>query len=514
MYQTNAQIAEQKFEQFLSMCFACQHSEESQNCIQFLLDQVTLFLGVQKSYILRKNKSYQIIFESSGLNNDAHNFDPFPVFEAAINNSLFFKEGIITEKNLNNKTNNNESKIFILSVPILVENSNETWILHIKTSSNGQFHNSDLKFIATITKIIEPLLKIHINNLPKGRISEATLLEKALRSKYDFNSIVGHNRAMIELLDLVTKVMDVDVPVLIEGESGTGKEIIAHAIHNNSKRSKYPLVIINCGAIPENLVESEFFGHEKGAFTGATSKKIGQFEVANKGTVFLDEISTLNLTMQVKLLRILQWNEFTSVGGILPKKVDVRVIAASNQNIAELVKVEKFRPDLYYRLNVLRLLIPPLRERKDDIPILCQYLIEHNCRKMGKAQVKILPDAMSVLMNYDFPGNVRELENIIQRALILCDGKDINHTHLPFEVKKSSKITDTANNTSEIFKLAKKKVLEKFEKKYITKMLLENRGIILRAAKKSGMYEANFRAKMKQYNIQVDDIFQAERSIN
>jgi transcriptional regulator with PAS, ATPase and Fis domain len=514
MYQTNAQIAEQKFEQFLSMCFACKHSEESQNCIQFLLDQVTLFLGVQKSYILRKNKTCQIIFESSGISNDDYNFNPFSVFEAASDNSLFCKAGIITEKNLNNKTTNREFKIFILCVPISSENSNETWILFIKTSSLGQFHNSDLRFVSTLTRIIEPLLKIHIINLQNRRISETALLEKALRSKYNFSSIVGHNRSMIELLDLVTKVMDVDVPVLIEGESGTGKEIIAHAIHNNSKRSKYPLVIINCGAIPENLMESEFFGHERGAFTGATAKKIGQFEVANKGTVFLDEISTLNLTMQVKLLRVLQWNEFTSVGGILPKKVDVRVIAASNQNIVELVKEEKFRADLYYRLNVLRLFIPPLRERKDDIPILCQYLIEQNYRKMGKSQVKISPDAMSVLMSYDFPGNVRELENIIQRALILCEGKEINHSHLPFEVKKSSKLTNTANNASEIFKFAKKRELEKFEKKYIIKMLLESRGIILRAAKKSGMYEANFRAKMKQYNIQVDDIFRIERSIN
>ena len=513
MYQTNAQIAEQKFEQFLSMCFACKHSEESQNCIQFLLDQVTLFLGIQKSYILRKNKTCQIIFESSGIISDDHNLNPLSDFEPALESSLFCKTGIIIEKNLT-KTNDNELNIFILCVPISSENSNETWILLIKTNPSGQFHNSDLRFISTLTRIIEPLLKIHINNLQNRRISETAFLEKALRSKYDFSSIVGHNRGMIELLDLVIKVMDVDVPVLIEGESGTGKEMIAHAIHKNSKRSKYPLVVINCGAIPENLLESEFFGHERGAFTGATSKKIGQFEVANKGTVFLDEISALNLSMQVKLLRILQWNEFTSVGGILPKKVDVRVIAASNQNIAELVNEEKFRADLYYRLNVLRLLIPPLRDRKDDIPILCQYLIEQNCRKMGKSQVKISPDAMSVLMSYDFPGNVRELENIIQRALILCEGKEINHTHLPFEVKKSSKLTDTVNNTSEIFKFAKKRVLEKFEKKYIIKMLLENRGIVLRAAKKSGMYEANFRAKMKQYDIHVDDIFQTERFIN
>jgi transcriptional regulator with GAF, ATPase, and Fis domain len=514
MSQTDVHTAEQKFEQFLSKCFACMHSEESQSCIQLLLDQLTLFLRVHKSYILNKNNIDQIIFESSRLNSNDHENCILPIVEYAVNKSFSHKEGIIVEKNLNNETNNSESKVFVLSVPISLENAAEMCIQLIKKKEAGRFHNSDLRFVGRIAKIIAPILKMYVKDFEISNISETTLLEKELRANYDFSTIVGHNHKMIELLELVTKVMDVNVPVLIEGESGTGKEIIAHAIHNNSKRNKYPLVIINCGAIPENLLESEFFGHEKGAFTGATSKKIGQFEVANNGTIFLDEISTLNLAMQVKLLRVLQWSEFTPVGGIVPRKVNVRVIAASNQNIAELVKEKKFRADLYYRLNVLRLHIPPLRDRKDDIPILCQYFIKENCRKMEKPWVTISPGAMIVLMNYDFPGNVRELENIIQRALILCDGKEINYNYLPFEVKKSGKTTDIPNNISEIFKKAKKRVVEEFEKKYIIKMLLENRGIILRAAKKSGMYEANFRAKMKQYDIQVDDIFRRDRFIN
>ncbi|NIQ16580.1 MAG: AAA family ATPase [Candidatus Dadabacteria bacterium] len=399
------------------------------------------------------------------------------------------------------------SDYVVLCVPILIDHGINTWLQLIKVKEYDHFYDHDIEFVIKVANILAPLLRKDVKDTEISNLSERALLEKSLREKYDFSNVIGHNNKMIELLDLVTKVMDVDVPVLIEGESGTGKELIARAIHYNSRRKKHLMISVNCGAIPENLLESEFFGHEKGAFTGASSKKIGQFEVANNGTIFLDEIGALNLTMQVKLLRVLQWNEFTPVGGILPKKVDVRVIAATNQKFSELVELKKFREDLYYRLNVLRLSLPPLRERKDDIPALCQYLIEKNCVKMGKTKMKISPDAMDTLMNYDFPGNVRELENIIQRAIILCESSEINYAHLPFEVKMNGKKAQKINVRNETFKTAKQRVIEEFEKQYITKKLIENRGIILRAAKKSGMYEANFRAKMNQYGIVVDDIF-------
>ncbi|MBN2010229.1 sigma-54-dependent Fis family transcriptional regulator [candidate division KSB1 bacterium] len=336
--------------------------------------------------------------------------------------------------------------------------------------------------------------------------ASTTTLERKLRDQFDFQFIIGHNKKIIELLDLITKVTDVDVPVLIEGESGTGKELVARAIHLNSRRKNNPLVSINCGAIPENLVESEFFGHEKGSFTGAVAKKIGKFEYANKGTLFLDELSSLSLSMQVKLLRVLQWNEFTSVGCISPKKVNVRVVAASNEKLSELVEQKRIRADLYYRLNVLRLELPPLRERKDDIPVLSNYLIEQTCSKMGLEKVSLSPKAMDGLMSYDFPGNVRELENILQRAIILCEGSEIDYAHLPFEVKKNGKASLKVNGDKSTFKTAKSQVVEEFEKQYIKKMLVENRGIVLKAAKKSGMYEANFRAKMKKYEIVVDEV--------
>ena len=500
-------ISEERFEQFLSMSFASRHRKESSSCIQFLLDQLTLFLGAQKSFIITKKNRYQAIFESYGMNNKDDSHCTIPIYEHAVNKCLLQKKGFIFKNNSNNGVNNGNLETFVLCLPILSKNTAEICVQFIKTKEAGQFFNSDLKFVAKIARIIAPLLRMHLKDIATGKISIIPLLEKELRTKYDFSAVVGHNPNIIELLELVTKVMDVDVPVLIEGESGTGKELIVRAIHKNSKRKKFPIVTVNCGAIPENLVESEFFGHEKGAFTGATTTKSGQFEMANNGTIFLDEISTLNLAMQVKLLRVLQWNEFTPVGAVLPKKVNVRVIAASNQKLSDLVEQKKFRADLYYRLNVLRLHILPLRGRKDDIPILCQYLIDQNCEKMDKPKLKISPDAMDVLMSYDFPGNVRELENIMQRAIILCDGNEINHTHLTFEVKINGKTIQKANVNGECFKFAKQRVVEQFEKQYITKMLIENRGIVLRAAKKSGMYEANFRAKMKQHDIDVNDIF-------
>lgn len=497
-------IAEQRFEQFLSLCFAGMHHEESNSCIQFLLDQLTIFLSAQRSYIIHKTDRLRILFESSELNR-YYEITVFKICETAIEKCLIQNPGAIIENNSTCGVDENVSTS-VLCVPILVDNSADTVIQLVRIGDTGQFCNAEMELVSKIARLVAPVIQKEAENLKINKFPGLFSLEKRLREKYNFSAVIGHNNKIIELLDLVTKVMDVDVPVLIEGESGTGKELIARAIHYNGKRKKSPMICVNCGAIPENLLESEFFGHEKGAFTSATTKKIGQFEAANNGTIFLDEIGSLNLAMQVKLLRALQWNEFTPVGGILPKKVNVRVLAASNQNLSELVEKNRFRADLYYRLNVLRLSLPPLRERKDDIPILCYHLIELNCEKLGRTKLKILPDAMDMMMSYDFPGNVRELENIIQRAIIICEGNEINHNHLPFEVKKNGKAAQGVYKKDETFKTAKQKVVQEFEREFLIKKLVENRGIVLRAAKKAGMYEANFRAKMKQYDINVDDI--------
>jgi transcriptional regulator with GAF, ATPase, and Fis domain len=247
-------------------------------------------------------------------------------------------------------------------------------------------------------------------------------LQEEIKSAHNFDEIIGHSAPIKNLLTQVQRVATTDASVLIQGESGTGKELIARAIHSASPRKNNPLIKVNCAALPSGLVESELFGHEKGAFTGALAKRIGRFELANGGTLFLDEIGEIPLEVQVKLLRVLQEREFERVGGQTPIKVDVRIIAATNRNLLQEVSEKNFREDLFYRLNVFPLAIPPLRERLDDIPSLVGFMIEKFAPKIGKKLEGISVKSMQRLLAYRWPGNIRELENVIERAVILSDG--------------------------------------------------------------------------------------------
>ncbi|MBK8815926.1 MAG: sigma 54-interacting transcriptional regulator [Methylococcaceae bacterium] len=247
-------------------------------------------------------------------------------------------------------------------------------------------------------------------------------LKEEIKSVHNFEDIVGRSPAIQSLLNNVRRVADTDASVLIQGESGTGKELIARAIHSASNRSKNPLIKVNCAALPASLIESELFGHEKGAFTGAISKRIGRFELADGGTLFLDEIGEIPLDVQVKLLRVLQEREFERVGGQSPITVDVRIIAATNRNLLQEVTEKNFREDLYYRLNVFPLTTPPLRDRIDDVPLLISFLIDKYAMKIGKKISGISEQSMHWLQAYRWPGNIRELENVIERAIILADG--------------------------------------------------------------------------------------------
>ena len=250
-------------------------------------------------------------------------------------------------------------------------------------------------------------------------------LKEEIKSAHNFEEIVGRSPVIQSLLSNVKRVAVTDASVLIQGESGTGKELIARAIHSVSKRSGNPLIKVNCAALPSGLIESELFGHEKGAFTGAIAKRIGRFELADGGTIFLDEIGEIPLDVQVKLLRVLQEREFERVGGQLPIKVDVRIIAATNRNLLNEVSEKNFREDLYYRLNVFPLTTPSLRERKDDIPLLVSFLIDKYAMKIGKKVTGISALVLQRLQAYHWPGNIRELENVIERAIILADGTEI-----------------------------------------------------------------------------------------
>jgi len=284
------------------------------------------------------------------------------------------------------------------------------------------FKNEELKL--TIQKAYE-----HHQLLRRNRY-----LTQELQHRYQFSNIIGKSAPMQRVYELVEKVAPAKATVLITGESGTGKELIARAIHFNSPRRDLPFITVNCGALPETLLESELFGHEKGSFSGAISQRKGRFELAHEGTLFLDEISEMSPPLQVKLLRVLQEMEFERVGGSLTLKVDVRVVAASNRNLKEEVAAGRFRSDLFYRLNVVHVLLPPLRERTDDIPLLVNHFLVKYGTGTGHAKISLEPEALRCLMDYHWPGNVRELENAIERAVILASGHRIQARDLPAEI--------------------------------------------------------------------------------
>jgi DNA-binding NtrC family response regulator len=281
-------------------------------------------------------------------------------------------------------------------------------------------------------------IEMHIKKIVahKELLLENILLRQKLEEKYQYDEIIGKSGAMQEIFKLITRIAPTDSTVLITGESGTGKELIAQAIHGNSNRCYMPFIAVSCGALPDSLLESELFGYEKGAFTGAEHTKKGRFEMADKGTIFLDEIGDISLKTQVDLLRVLQQKEFRRLGGEEVIKVDVRILAATNRDIQTAIKENRFREDLYYRLNVISIHVPPLRDRKEDIPLLVETFIRRYCLEMNKEEMKMAPNAMKLLLDYDWPGNVRELENVIERALVIGQGKEIVADDLPFSRKE------------------------------------------------------------------------------
>lgn len=300
---------------------------------------------------------------------------------------------------------------------------------------------------------------------------------------------------------MVDTVADTDATVLIHGESGTGKELIARRLHNQSSRRAAPFIAVNCGAIAESLLESEMFGHCKGAFTGADASRIGKFEAAHGGTIFLDELAEMSRSLQVSLLRILQSGEYTPVGMVESRCCDVRVIAATNRDLVLLIEEGKFRHDLYYRLNVIRIDLPPLRKRCDDIPLLVEHFLEVFGAEYGKPGLSIGPGTLDVLLQYPFPGNVRELENTIRRALILCRGDMIMPQDLPPEVVAGRLPAPTPPSSLAGYHVAKENAIREFERSYLIGALLECGGIVSRAARLTGLSERNFHKKLEIYQI-------------
>jgi len=330
----------------------------------------------------------------------------------------------------------------------------------------------------------------------KDKLREENLrLRRELIKKYSFSNIVGNSRKMQEVFYLVSQVCESNATVLLLGESGTGKELVANAIHYNSLRTDGPFIKVNCAALPENLVEAELFGHEKGAFTGASREKAGKFELANQGTIFLDEIGSLALESQAKLLRALQEKEIERVGGTKTTKVNIRLIAATNRDLTEAVEKGTFRGDLFYRLNVYPIYLPPLREREADILLLADYFLEKYASEYQKEIKRISTPAIDAITQYHWPGNVRELENCMERAVLVCDDKVIHSYHLPPSLQ-----TAEETGTEQSYSLTD--AVERFERELLIDALKTSRGNMSKAARGLKTTERIFGYKVKKYGIQ------------
>jgi DNA-binding NtrC family response regulator len=330
---------------------------------------------------------------------------------------------------------------------------------------------------------------------------ENILLRQQLRKKYRFENFVGDSRPIQEVFELIEKVADTDSTVLITGESGTGKELIAKAIHYNSYRRDNLMVVINCGAIPEELLESELFGHERGAFTGAHKSRIGRFELANGGTIFLDEIGDMSPNLQVKLLRVLQEQKFERVGSTRTIGVDIRIIAATNQDLSSAVKKATFREDLYYRLNVIPIKVPPLTQRKSDIPLLVDFFVKKFGQEKQKGVKGFTSEAMDIILKYEWPGNVRELENLVERVIILANSDEIGLDDIPEPMKGRAATVESPAVTIPKGDITFDHAVEEYEKRLILQALNETNWVKTKAAKLLKMNRTTLIEKMKKKKI-------------
>jgi Nif-specific regulatory protein len=358
----------------------------------------------------------------------------------------------------------------------------------------------DLKGARRLLTVIATMLAERVIHLETLQIEQEALhaenrrLREQLASKFKITNIVGNSNSMREVFQMVSQVSRSNANVLIRGESGTGKELVANAIHYNSSRATQPFVKVNCAALPLNLMESELFGHEKGAFTGAVKQKQGKFELANKGTIFLDEVGSLNLEVQANLLRVLQEREFERVGGTRTIRVDVRILAATNKNLEEAVEEESFRADLYYRLNVFPIYLPPLRERKTDILLLADHFLEKYAGENQKDIRRFSTAAIDMLMQYHWPGNVRELENCIERAVLLCEAGVIRSYHLPPTLQTGEKSNTLPARSLE-------EAVAALEREMIIDALKNTRGNMARAAELLHVTVRKFGYKTRKYRL-------------
>ena len=390
-----------------------------------------------------------------------------------------------------------KKRLSFIGVPIILHGQ-PVGVLNVDRLFDEEVSSEeDVRFLSIVATLIAQF--VSLNNQVKAREAdlrrENRSLKAELSERYNHFFMVGKSPAMLEVQRLIEKVSPSRASILLLGESGTGKTLIARIIHELSTRARYPFIKVNCASLPETLLESELFGYEKGAFTGASSSKAGRFEDADGGTIFLDEIGELPLSIQVKLLRFLQEREFERLGSTRTKKVDVRIIAATNKDLAEATKEGTFREDLYYRLNVFPIQVPHLKDRREDIPLLINYFLEKASREYGR-RLYLSPQAMGALMQYDWPGNVREMENLIERLAIMVDGNRIDLKDLPSYLFP-------VNRKVEFDHLASLSRLEEIERREIVAALERNNWIQSQAAKDLGLTLRQIGYRIKKFNLEM-----------
>ena len=388
-------------------------------------------------------------------------------------------------------------ELSFMCVPIKIGNETIGAISVDRTAVERHELEDDIRVISILASLIAQAVKIRQKVMEEKRalVEENTRLQEELKERFRPSNIIGSSRAMQDVFDMIAQVSRSDATVFIRGESGTGKELVAHAIHYNSNRADKPFVKVNCAALPETVIESELFGHERGAFTGAINTRKGRFEVANGGTIFLDEIGDLSPMTQVKLLRVLQEREFERVGGNEPIRVNVRVITATNRDLEDLMERGEFREDLYYRMNVFPIHIPPLRDRKSDILLLADHFIEKYAAQTHVAVRRISTPAIDLLMSYHWPGNVRELENCIERAVLLSIDEVIHSHHLPPSLQSAESSNTQFHGTLE-------ESLDNLERELILDSLKSARGNMAKAARLLGITERIMGLRVKKHGIE------------
>jgi len=483
------------------------HSQDLNKDLELLLGDLCKFLNAQYSMITIIDRNYDkiIISAAFGLTEEEKSRGVYEIGEGVIGEVVQSESPIVIKditKNPKflNKTKvrkKSDQKMAFLCVPIVIENEITGTLSIHKCHVDTVDFSPEVKFLSIIGMLIAKNVSMRRQQIEEMEAlrKENVLLkgEKAFRP----DNIIGNSSLMHDLYRIIEKVSPTNSTVIIRGESGVGKELIAEAIHNASDRMSKPFIKVNCSALPENLIESELFGHEKGSFTGATSSHIGRFEMANKGTIFLDEIGDLPLSIQIKLLRAIQQRQIERIGGSHTIDIDVRIITATNRNLEEMIKQKLFREDFYYRINVFPIYVPALREHCTDIPILIDHFIEKLNKRSGTNVKRITGGALDMLMMYSWPGNIRELENVIERSMILTTDNVIHSYNLPPTLQ-------TGVSSGTVNKGRLNNVIERVEKQMIIDTLILMKGNVTKSAEQLGITRRIMGILVAKYSIQVN----------